>query len=86
MPTIKMKKGYPTSDGVMHDKHADAVKRQAEIDFHQMMAVKTDGEAVIITLESLPLSDTQVLREWLKYCAISAAPKSTPKKKSTVKK
>jgi len=86
MPKIKMKKGYPTSDGVMHDKHADAVKRQAEIDFHNMMGDSATGKDVVAVLESLNGHDTQILREWIKYCCPTAAPKPTPKKKSTVKK
>ena len=84
MPTIKMKKGYPTSDGVMHDKHADAVARQAQIEFRATM------ELVGIDIDAMEkLSDDQadVLRDWLKYTRPNVTTKvAAPKKKTAAKK
>ena len=85
MPKIKMKKGYPTSDGVMHDKHADAVKRQAEIDFREMMSTQGGGVEAASVIEKLTVSEMSILSDWIKYCCAKPV-KQTPKKKSTVKK
>jgi len=45
---IKMKKGYPTSDGVMHDKYVDAIRSQTLIDLVDTCKKEGIDEKMII--------------------------------------
>lgn len=79
MPAIKMKKGYPTSDGVMHDTHKEAIKRQCEIEFRQAVSERDESEDV----EEFIKNNTDIVSNFIKYCIQS--PKPAQKKKTTKK-
>ena len=84
MPTIKLKKGYPTSDGVMHDKHADAVRIQCGIDFDNLMTRKGFTPDDIDTFKELNIDDMKTVSDFIKYCR-KPVPAAAPKKKTTKK-
>ena len=68
---IKMQKGYPTSDGQMFDKYADAVKHQAKIDLDKAV---DECEGTTTTAEFIK-GDSEIVSEYIKHhCAKPAKP------------
>ena len=84
MPTIKMKKGYPTSDGVMHDKHADAVKSQVKINMSEALDAEAnvDVDGLIDTLQFI-MDNAEVVSDYITH--FCQKPKPAAKKKSAKK-
>ncbi len=73
---IKMQKGYPTTDGNIHNKYYDAVKCQSEIDFTES-CINSDVD--IKDTKSFLKNNISVIEEYIKY---HLTPKKPAEKKT----
>jgi len=79
MKKIKKTSGYPTSDGTVHDVHADAVKHQTDIDLIESCKESgQDADAVKAFLQT----NTEVVKDYIaKHLTEKPAAKPAVKKK-----
>lgn len=80
---IKMKKGYPTSDGKMHNTYAEAMKSQSEIDLMEAVD-KCEGTT---TTKDFIMQNSSAVLEFIKYNCTKkpAAAKKKPAAPKAVK-
>ncbi len=65
--TIKKQSGYPTSDGLMHDKYKDAVTHQASLDFTAACS-KSQPSIELKDMRDFVTNNAEVISDYIKYC------------------
>ncbi len=60
---IKMKRGYPTTDGIMHDKFNDAMRHQVDLD---LIEVCSESEINIDDLKEFLKVNKGIITDYIK--------------------